>query len=61
MLVVAGLPSRSKPDVGPVDVPGPQVHQSNCARYGYCDAKESAYGNNMSMFKWTMEARVNSS
>ena len=55
------LPTRSTPDVGPIDIPGPQVHESNCARYGGCSAWDAAYGNNMSMFKWTMEARVNSS
>jgi hypothetical protein len=42
------LPTRSKPDVGPLDIPGPQVHESNCARYGGCNARDAAYGNNMS-------------
>ena len=55
------LPTRATPDVGPINVPGPQVHESNCARYGGCGARDAAYGNNMTMFKWTMEARVNSS
>jgi hypothetical protein len=38
------LPNRSQPDVGPIKIQGPQVHQSNCARYGFCDAQDSAYG-----------------
>lgn len=55
------LPTRCLPDVGPMAIPGPQVHASNCARYGFCDARAAAYGNNMSTFRWRMAARVNAS
>lgn len=54
------LPSRSTPDYIQ-DIPGPITGGCWCAMYGYCNASDCQWGNNMTQITWTIEAQVNAS
>ena len=51
------LPARSTPDAIET-IPAPQAHGCYCAYFGFCNASDCAYGNNMTKLTWTIESRV---